>query len=104
VGRLKPARPALNLIDQAAAEWHSMKVSLATKEALRERAAQGITLGRPRTVSAEAVELIHELRAQGCSYSAIARVLNERGLPTAQGGRAWRHTTVRNIALRKEDA
>ena len=51
-------------------------------------------------MSAEAVALIHELRARGRSYRAIADALNELGLPTAQGGERWHPQTVRLVALR----
>ena len=67
---------------------------------LAEKRAQGVTLGRPRTMCPPAVALIHELRAQGLSYRAIAATLNERQIPTAQNGRKWNAQTVRMVALR----
>lgn len=82
------------------AQFERRLIGQRTKEALAIKRAQGVRLGRPHTMSAEAVAMIRELRAQGRSYRAIADALNERGLPTAQGGRAWHPQTVRLVALR----
>jgi hypothetical protein len=47
-----------------------------------------------------AAKKIRDERAIGHSYAAIATMLNERGVPTAHGGKAWHASTVRQIVLR----
>jgi DNA invertase Pin-like site-specific DNA recombinase len=83
------------------AQYEHRLIGQRTKDALAVKREQGVRLGRPRTMRPEAVALIHELRAQGHSYRAIASLLNERRLPTAQGGRMWHAQTVRMIVLRQ---
>ena len=81
-------------------EWERRVIGSRTRDALQVKKAQGVRLGRPPTMAPEAIRLIHELRAEGRSYRAIAATLNERQIPTAQGGREWHAQTVRLVALR----
>lgn len=71
-----------------------------TRNALAERRAAGVVLGRP--LSAAVPVAVRERIARECgageSYSAIARSLNAEGVPTAHGGR-WHAQTVRRMAL-----
>jgi hypothetical protein len=53
--------------------------------------------GRPRTLPADVVERIRAARAQGGSWSAIARDLHADAAPTAQGGSKWYPATVRYV-------
>jgi len=48
-------------------------------------------------LSADVVERIRDARAQGGSWSAIARDLNADATPTAQGGSKWHPATVRYV-------
>lgn len=61
--------------------------------------AQGVRLGRPRTLPEAVVQRIVSERQQGRSLAAIARTLNEEGVPTAQGGAAWYASTVRAVLV-----
>jgi hypothetical protein len=60
-----------------------------TKDALAERRAAGVVLGRPRQVPADLVARIRKERAEGSTLSAIAARLNEERVPTVHGGRKW---------------
>jgi DNA invertase Pin-like site-specific DNA recombinase len=84
----------------AFAELERRLIGERTKAALAVEKAQGVTLGRPRTLPVEVVERIHSARAAGASWSAIARELNADAVPTAQGGARWYPATVRLIAIR----
>ena len=48
------------------------------------------------------VEEIVGRREEGETYKAIADALNDRGVPTAQGGRKWYPATVRKVVLAME--
>jgi hypothetical protein len=63
----------------------------------------GLTSKRVADVRAEALRpTIRKLRKAGfVSITAIARELNERGIPTARGGK-WRLTTVTRVLERLE--
>ena len=41
-----------------------------------------------------------DLRGEGMSYQAIAETLNDRAVPTAQGGKAFGIQTVANVVRR----
>ena len=75
-----------------------------TKAALAVRRAQGVRLGRPPMLSTDVVDRIVAAKESGATWSAIARELNDDGVPTAQGGRQWYPATVRYIALAAGEA
>ena len=54
----------------------------------------GVDLGPKSKVSDEALALIKELRNNGVSYHEIATKLNDKGIPTALGGK-WHGSTIR---------
>jgi hypothetical protein len=56
--------------------------------------------GRPRQLEEQIVERIQGARAAGRTMGEIARELNARGVPTAQGGRQWWPSTVRAVLTR----
>lgn len=70
-----------------------------TSDALKAKAAAGVRLGRPPVLPTRIVNKIVRQHTAGASYSAIARDLNERGVPTAHGGTKWHPATVRKIVL-----
>jgi len=65
-----------------------------TRDALAVKRAQGVRLGRPRTLSDEVVARIVAERAAGRTLQAIADGLAADGVPTARGGRCWYPRTV----------
>jgi DNA invertase Pin-like site-specific DNA recombinase len=77
-----------------------------TSAALQQKKANGARLGRPRTLASEVTRRVVAERAAGRSLPAIARGLNEDGVSTARGGRAWLPGTVsavlRSAALDQE--
>jgi len=85
------------------AELERRLIGERTKAALAVKRAQGVRLGRPPTLASHVVERIVTARKLGGTWSAIARELNDNGVPTAQGGRCWYPATVRYVALSAED-
>jgi hypothetical protein len=56
--------------------------------------------GRRSTLADEVVARIRQERARGDSLAEVARRLNRDGIPTAQGGRQWWPSTVREVIAR----
>ncbi len=81
------------------AEWERETIGARTRDSLAARRAQGIMLGRPRTVSQIAVDRARSLRAAGLSYAACAEQLTAEGVPTAHSGARWYASTVRKVLL-----
>jgi len=81
------------------AELERRLIGERTKAALAVKKAQGVRLGRPRTVPDEVVERITSSRAAGLSWRAVADALNRDGVPTGQGGRQWYPGTARLVGL-----
>lgn len=76
------------------AQFERRLISQRTKAALQAKAAQGIRLGRPRTVPALAVQRISELRQQGLTWRDLADTLNAEGVPTGRDGASWHAGTA----------
>lgn len=77
----------------AVAENEAAQISERTRKGLEAKKARGEAISRP-TVNEEVRELIEALRAEGSSLQVIADTLNERGIPTARGGKEWRKSSV----------
>jgi DNA invertase Pin-like site-specific DNA recombinase len=75
-----------------------------TREALAEKRAAGVRLGRPSVLPVEVVKRIVDARAAGLSYPVIAEALNSEGVPTAHGGKRWYPATVRNVERGQDGA
>jgi DNA invertase Pin-like site-specific DNA recombinase len=71
-----------------------------TQAALAEARARGTRLGRPSRLSDETVAEIMRMHEAGLKGTAIARVLNQRGVPSATG-KEWRHSAVNHIVGRR---
>lgn len=96
---LTPAGEFLANVMASAAQWERRIIGARTKDALAVKKAQGVRLGRPRTLDPAVAERIRNEHAAGASLAAIARALNDESVPTAQGGTKWWPSTVRAIAL-----
>lgn len=81
----------------AMAEMERDLISARTREALAEKAAAGVRLGRPSTLPASVVARIVEERDGGAGWSAIARGLMADGVPTARGGATWHPSAVQKV-------
>ncbi len=82
----------------AVAELERTMIGERTSAAMKVRKAQGVHCGRPRRIPENVVEWVRECRANGWTYRAIARFLDERQMPTASGGASWATSTLRRIA------
>jgi DNA invertase Pin-like site-specific DNA recombinase len=78
------------------AQFERRLIGQRTKDALAVKRAQGVVLGRPREIGTETVERIEELSRSGLTVAAIARRLNEEGVPTPRNGR-WHSPGVRRV-------
>jgi DNA invertase Pin-like site-specific DNA recombinase len=76
------------------AEWERETIGQRTKDALAAKRAQGVRLGRPRSLDDGTATRIRELRENGLTYQRIADSLTEEGVPTARGGSRWYPSTV----------
>jgi DNA invertase Pin-like site-specific DNA recombinase len=81
------------------AELERRLIGQRTRDALAAKKAQGHKLGRPRSLPEPVRRRIVDAHAAGAGWSAIARQLNDDGVPTAQGGARWYPATVRSVAL-----
>jgi DNA invertase Pin-like site-specific DNA recombinase len=90
-----PAGEAMANVLATFAQFERRLISQRTKEALAVKRAQGVQLGRPRTMPANVRRKIQREHEKGRSLSQIARRLNNAGVPTAHGGAAWYASTVR---------
>jgi DNA invertase Pin-like site-specific DNA recombinase len=82
----------------AFAQYERRLIGERTARGLAEKRAQGVVLGRPRTLPAAVRKRIAAERAERTTYQTIADRLNVEGVATAQGG-VWHSATVRKIAL-----
>jgi len=107
-----PTSVLMRRIIDAFAEYERLLIGARTKAALAVKRKRGEAWNHtpfgyrregnaliPDPDAQEAIRLIHELRAGGMSYRAIAGELVRRGVPTQRGGK-WEAMTVRKVALR----
>lgn len=83
----------------SAAQWERRIIGQRTREALAERRAQGVKLGRPQALPQRVVERIVTARKAGDGWTSIACQLNAEDVPTAHGGAQWHASTVRAVAF-----
>ena len=108
-----PAAQLMRRMVDAFAEYERALIGARTRAALAVKRSRGERVGElplGRTVAADgvalvadpaearAVELVHELRAEGLSVRAIADELNRRGVPAR--GERWHPTTVQRLVRR----
>jgi hypothetical protein len=79
-------------------------IGAAIRESVPRRRAAGVRFGRRPLIADIVLAQIVRDRAAGKSYPRIARELQAAGVPTAQGGREWRASTVRAAYLRATQA
>lgn len=90
-----PAGKAMAGLLAVFAQFERDVISQRTVDALAEKRAQGVRLGRPSGVREELLEaIVSAFHALDGNFSATARWLNNAGVSTAQGGRLWYPSTV----------
>jgi DNA invertase Pin-like site-specific DNA recombinase len=92
--------PAGEMIANSVANFSQFErrlIGQRTKDALAVKKAQGVPLGRPRTMPDKIVRKIERLRAKGMSIRGIAERLNAERVPTAHGGARWHASTVQKV-------
>jgi DNA invertase Pin-like site-specific DNA recombinase len=94
-----PAGEFMANVMASAAQWERRIIGQRTKDALAQKRAQGIRLGRRAVLDPQVVAEIVTAHEAGSGWSAIARDLNTRKVPTAHGGEKWHPSTVRAVVL-----
>lgn len=84
------------------AQFERRLISQRTREALAQKRASGVQLGRPAVLDRGVVTRIKRERKSGKTLATIAERLNKDGVPTAHGGARWYPATVRAVLLRTE--
>lgn len=80
------------------AQFERRLIGQRTKDALTAKRAQGVHTGRRSTLDPAVKARIGVMHRAGAGLSAIARQLNEEGIPTGQGGARWYPSSVRAVA------
>jgi DNA invertase Pin-like site-specific DNA recombinase len=81
------------------AQFERRMIGQRTKDALAQKKAAGVRLGRPRNLPDDIVRRIADQREAGLTLQAIADGLNASNVPTAQGGALWRPSSVRAVIV-----
>jgi len=98
-----PQGEAMASMSAVFAQLERRLISQRITEALAVKKAEGVQIGRPRSLPADVVARIVAERAQPdakgrpVAFQAIADGLNRDGVPTAQGGRLWRPSSVQAV-------
>jgi DNA invertase Pin-like site-specific DNA recombinase len=79
------------------AQYERRLVSDRTKRALAVKQAEGVRLGRPRSIPDEVRYRIASMRSRGLTYRAIADALNADDVPRGQRGIKWWPSTIQNV-------
>ena len=92
-----PAGEAMANVLATFAQFERRLIGQRTREALAAKRASGVRLGRPLSLPTAVRERITAERNAGRSLAAIAELLNDEQVPTAQGGQRWWPSTVRAV-------
>ncbi len=92
-----PSGELMAAVMAAFAQYERRLIGSRTSAALQQLKAQGVRLGRPRTLSQAVTDRIVTERAEGSTLAAIAEGLNNDGVKTARGGARWYPSTVKAV-------
>jgi DNA invertase Pin-like site-specific DNA recombinase len=92
-----PSGEMLASVMASFAQFERRLIGQRTKEALAVKRAEGVRLGRPRTLTPEVVERVWRMHRRGATLRKIALRLNAEGVPTAHGGACWRASSVSGV-------
>lgn len=81
----------------AAAEYERDLIGSRTREGMAQRRAEGVHIGRPRSLPQSVVARIVNERQGGRTLRAIAEGLTSDRIPTARGQRSWATSTVQGV-------
>jgi DNA invertase Pin-like site-specific DNA recombinase len=98
-----PMGRAMAHVALAFAELERERIRERVTEGLAVAKARGRRLGAPGVDADLARRIVRERRA-GMTLEAIARGLQEDGIPTTRGGRRWYPSTIRSVLLRAEQS
>ncbi|HUY96347.1 MAG TPA: recombinase family protein [Verrucomicrobiae bacterium] len=87
-------------VTASTSQYERRMIGLRTREALAVKRAQGVRLGRPPEVAAETAATILRLHRSRWSATAIARQLEDEGVPAPRGGPRWHVATVTRLIAR----
>jgi len=93
-----PTGGLLANVTASVAEWERRIISVRTSEALAQRRAAGVRLGRPRSLDPAVADRIRSRREKGATLQGIADELNADAI-TTPSGRTWSPALVRKVAL-----
>jgi DNA invertase Pin-like site-specific DNA recombinase len=97
-----PSGEVMANVMAAFARFEKRLIGQRTSEALQAKKAQGAVLGRPDRTPPDVVATIVEEREAGASLREIAALLDEQGVPTAQGGNRWYASSVAAVLSRRD--
>ncbi len=89
-------RAAMNML-LVFAQFERDTIAQRTRDALAEKRAQGVQLGKPSKLPAEVAERICREAYDGASLRAIAADLMADGIPTGSGSQTWHAAQVRRV-------
>jgi DNA invertase Pin-like site-specific DNA recombinase len=92
-----PAGELVANVMVAVAQWERRVIGQRTSDALKARQAMGLPVGRPRSLTPDCFDQLIALRESGMTFNAIARELNDQGVPTATGKGKWTGYTVQRM-------
>jgi DNA invertase Pin-like site-specific DNA recombinase len=92
-----PAGDLMANVLASVAQYERLVIGQRTREGMAQRKAEGVHLGRRRSLPMNVVAQIVSDHRAGLSLAGIARQLNERSVATAHGGAQWHASTVRGV-------
>ena len=92
-----PAGEMMISVMAAFAQFERRLIGQRTRDALQQRRAAGVRLGRPVSLPEAIRQRVARERAQGRTLQAIVDDLNVEHVPTARGGAQWWPSSVRAV-------